>query len=177
MRSASARVIATGLALLAAACGGAAPEGAPGPERTPDGSAPSRTAEGGERGDGAPSPTPSPTPSPDGEEAGEGARRDERSAGTRGSEGVAWTRAAVLRRLDGRRVRVEGRRVRLDASTLTCGGMGRAVRRRGAPAWTRFRCVQPTFPTGQVAGPDAVLEIVPTGRRAFRVAARDLTEY
>jgi hypothetical protein len=90
----------------------------------------------------------------------------------------AWTHAKVLDRLHGRRIRVEGRVVRIDRATLTCGGLGRTVRRRGgAPAWSRFRCVQPTFPAGAVAGPDAILIVEPTGRRTFALVERRLTEY
>ena len=91
---------------------------------------------------------------------------------------VAWTHAQVLRRLDGRRIRVGGRRVPIDGATLTCGGIDRAAARvRGEPAWTRFRCVQPTFPAGSVAGPDAVFVVDPTGRRTFEITERRLTRY
>ena len=91
---------------------------------------------------------------------------------------VAWTHAAVLRRIDGRRIRVADRTVRIDRGTVACGGVGRpAARRRGEPAWTRFRCVQPTFPPGSVAGPDAIFVVEPTGRRTLRVTGARLTRY
>ncbi|HWT22604.1 MAG TPA: hypothetical protein VN213_03780, partial [Solirubrobacteraceae bacterium] len=86
---------------------------------------------------------------------------------------VAWTRAEVLARLHGRTLRVEGRAVRLDRETITCAGLGaERERRRGASAWTRFRCIQPTFPPGGVAGPDAIVIVRPTGARTFAVTAR-----
>lgn len=87
---------------------------------------------------------------------------------------TAETRDAVVGRLDGRRIAVEGRVVRLDRTTLVCGGVGRpAGRRHAAPAWTRFRCVQPTFPPGAVAGPDAILFVEPrAGRRLVLTGAR-----
>ncbi len=91
---------------------------------------------------------------------------------------VAWTRAQALRRLDGRRIRVDGRVVRLDRSTLTCGGVGRPAKPiRGQDAWTRFRCVQPTFPSGAFAGPDAVFVVEPRGTRAFTVTRARFTRY
>ncbi len=89
-----------------------------------------------------------------------------------------WSRDAVLRRLDGRRVRAAGRTVRLDATTMTCRGLGAARSgRAGERAWSRFRCVQPTFPAGQVAGPDLVFTVRATGRRTFEVLERHFTRY
>jgi hypothetical protein len=97
---------------------------------------------------------------------------------TPAARAVPWTRAKVLRRLGGHRVRVDGRAIRLDPGTLTCGGVGAArPGRGGAPAWTRFRCVQPTFPPGEVAGPDLVFTLRPTGRVAFELLERHLTRY
>ena len=91
---------------------------------------------------------------------------------------VAWTHAELLRRLEGRRVRVRERTVRIDGGTVACGGVGRPARRKqGEPAWTRFRCVQPTFPPGSVAGPDAILIVEPVGPRAVVVTGRRLTSY
>ncbi len=91
---------------------------------------------------------------------------------------VAWTHATVLRRLTGRRVRVSGRRVRIDRSTLTCGGVGApAARVDGEDAWTRFRCVQPTFPAGELVGPDAIFFVEPRGRRTFAVTRGRLSRY
>jgi hypothetical protein len=94
------------------------------------------------------------------------------------AKAVAWTHAAVLRHLEGRSIRVAGRKVRLDGATLTCGGVGRPQSRvRGVPAWTRFRCVQPTFPPGEVAGPDAIFFAAPTGPRTLAVTHAGLTSY
>ena len=89
-----------------------------------------------------------------------------------------WTQAQALQRLAGRRIRVERRSVRLDRTTLTCGGIGSPVARiRGEAAWTRFRCVQPTFPRGAFAGPDAVFVVEPRGDRAFTVTRARFTRY
>src|SRR5215208_6234077 len=84
-------------------------------------------------GDGGPERRPAATPPPGG--------------------GTAWPHERVLRRIAGRRIRVEGRSVRVDPATVTCGGIGMpAGSVGGEDAWTRFRCVQPTFPAGAVAG-------------------------
>lgn len=92
--------------------------------------------------------------------------------------GVAWTYDALMRRLHGRRLRVGGQTVRIDRDTVACGGVGRpAGRVRGAPAWTRFRCVQPTFPPGAVAGPDAIFIVEPTGPHELAIRAQRLTRY
>jgi hypothetical protein len=92
--------------------------------------------------------------------------------------GAAWTHAAVLRRIDGRRIEVDGRTVRIDRATLACGGVGQpTTRRRGEPAWARFRCVQPTFPAGSVAGPDAIFVVTPTGAHTAVMTDRRLTGY
>ena len=100
------------------------------------------------------------------------------SAAPSGQAGVAWTYDALMRRLHGRRLRVGGRSVRIDRDTVACGGVGRPARRvDGAPAWTRFRCVQPTFPPGAVAGPDAIFIVEPTGRHEVAIRARRLTRY
>jgi hypothetical protein len=93
-------------------------------------------------------------------------------------DSVAWTNAQALRRLDGRRIRVDRRVVRLDRSTLTCGGVGRPARRiRGQDAWTRFRCVQPTFPRGVFAGPDAVFLAEPRSERRAAITRARFTKY
>ena len=96
-----------------------------------------------------------------------GPRRARPDADAAGS--AAWTIAAVVERLAGTRIHVGDRTVPIDAATLTCGGEGRARRRGGALLWTRFRCVQPTFPAGAVAGPDAVFVVVPTSPRTLVV--------
>jgi hypothetical protein len=65
------------------------------------------------------------------------------------------TRATVIRRLDGRRIRLHGTKVVLDRDTVACG---RASTSDAGPQQTRirFRCVQPTFPPGRLVGPDAI---------------------
>jgi len=59
----------------------------------------------------------------------------------------------------------------VDPITITCGGVGRAQRRDHTLAWTAFHCVQPTFPAGAIAGPDAVFDVYPTGPRTLHIAA------
>jgi hypothetical protein len=99
------------------------------------------------------------------------------ASGGRAAAAVAWTDAAVLQRLAGQRIRVGGRAVQIDPSTVTCVGEGTATTRDGRPAWTGFRCVQPTFPPGAVAGPDAIFEVRPTGERTFAVVDARLSHY
>jgi hypothetical protein len=148
VRFALAAVLSLLLALVAACDGGG--DTSPGATGT---RAPMRTAAAPER-----PATPMPTPA--------------------AAAGPAWTRDAVMRRLDGRRITVDGRGVRIDRSTLVCGGIGRpSDRRRGRPVWVRFRCVQPTFPPGAVAGPDAILVVAPAGRRRLVVIESRLTGY
>jgi hypothetical protein len=97
---------------------------------------------------------------------------------TRPAGATAWTHAKLLRRIEGRRIRVERRVVAIDRTTVTCGGEGPpSARRNGQPAWRRFRCVQPTFPAGAVAGPDVMFVVEPTGRRRFAVTGQRFTEY
>jgi hypothetical protein len=83
----------------------------------------------------------------------------------------------VLRRLAGRRITIGDHVIRVDASTVTCGGTGRAEHRGGKPAWRRFRCVQPTFPPGSVAGPDAIFFLQPLDETRLKVTDRRLTAY
>jgi hypothetical protein len=83
----------------------------------------------------------------------------------------------VLRRIDGRRIVVAGKTVPIDPATVTCGGIGPPVLRDGQREWARFRCVQPTFPTGSVAGPDAIFIVQPAGPRGFTVANARFTRY
>jgi hypothetical protein len=91
---------------------------------------------------------------------------------------VAWTRPKLLRHLAGRRIVIGGRVIRVDGSTVTCGGIGRpAGHRRDEPVWRRFRCVQPTFPPGSVAGPDAILIVQPVDRTRLVVTERRMTTY
>jgi hypothetical protein len=89
----------------------------------------------------------------------------------------ARPREAVLKWLNGRRVRIDGRTVRIDPTTLTCAGVGRSSREHGRRVWSRFSCVQPTLPPGRVAGPDAILVVEPTGPRAFTVVDARFTTY
>ena len=115
-----------------------------------------------------------------GEQAREGSSSSAPSTATHGPAGsaVAWTHATVLRRVDGRRLRVAGRTVGIDASTVTCVGVGRATARSDAqPAWSRFRCVQPTFPPGAVVGPDLIFLVEPTGPSGFVVRDPHFTRY
>jgi hypothetical protein len=91
--------------------------------------------------------------------------------------GPPRTHDTVVRRIVGRRVAVDGRVVRIDADTVVCTGLGAARRVHGQAAWTRFRCLQPTFPAGSVAGPDLifVVESVASGR--LSVTQARLTSY
>jgi hypothetical protein len=92
--------------------------------------------------------------------------------------GTPWPHEKVLRRIAGRRIRVEGRMVRVDPATVTCGGLGTpAGSVGGEDAWTHFRCVQPTFPAGAVAGPDAIFFVEPRGPRRFEVTESHFTRY
>ncbi len=87
-----------------------------------------------------------------------------------------WSYRRALTVLGRARITVERRRVPLDRSTLTCGGEGRAVVRNGVATWAHFRCIQPTFPAGQLVGPDAIFHVHVTGRRAFVISGAQLTE-
>jgi hypothetical protein len=76
-------------------------------------------------------------------------------------------RAAAMRRLHGRRIRVDGVPVTIDRETLACGRV----------KVERLRCVQPTFAAGGLIGPDATFFVQRT--RAGRLVIRDarLTSY
>jgi hypothetical protein len=105
-------------------------------------------------------------------------RTEEEAAPAAARPAVPRTLDWVLRRLDGERITVEGRPVRLDASTLTCGADGPPdARIRGRPAWARFRCTQPTFPPGVLAGPDAEFELTPVESRGYEVARARFSAY
>src|SRR3954465_98503 len=92
--------------------------------------------------------------------------------------GTAWPHERVLRRIAGRRVRGGGRSVRIAPATRPCGGLGTpAGAVGGKDAWTRFRCVQPTFPAGAVAGPDAIFFVEPRGPQRFEAAESPFTRY
>lgn len=92
--------------------------------------------------------------------------------------GTAWTREKVIRRLAGRRIRVQGRIVRVDPDTVTCGGLGRAAGSVGGKdTWSRFRCVQPTFPAGAVVGPDAIFFVEPRDSQRVGLTGSHFTRY
>ncbi len=88
-----------------------------------------------------------------------------------------WSRAQMVERLDGARITVKGRKIRLDASTFTCGGMGRGWVKAGVRRWKHFRCVQPLFPPGRLAAPDALFRVHPLGRRRFVVSHARFARY
>jgi len=137
------------VALGASACGGTGDTDAPRPKATPAGH--------GEKA----VPTASPSPS---------ARALQ--------PGPPRTPDAVLRRIAGRRIKVAGRTIRVDADTVTCDGLGRPSQRRGDQrTWTRFRCIQPTFPPGSVAGPDLIFVVQSVPPRDLVVTRRYLTSY
>jgi hypothetical protein len=122
-------------------------------------------------GDGAPERRPAATST-----AAGSAARPSHPRPARG--GAAWTRKKVLRRIAGRRIRVQGRIVRVDPDTITCGGVGRAAGSvEGKGAWSRFRCVQPTFPAGAVVGPDAIFFVEPRDARSVEFTASRFTRY
>jgi hypothetical protein len=91
--------------------------------------------------------------------------------------GPPWTQRRMLRWLSGRRVAVAGRTVPIDGATLTCMGIGRPSRVGRVLAWTRFRCVQPTFPAGSVVGPDVLFFVTSTSRDALAIEHARLTTY
>jgi hypothetical protein len=59
-----------------------------------------------------------------------------------------WSLGKTMHRLDGMRLRVGARVVRLDAPSLLCSGVGRAVRDRGVRKWRRFHCTYVAFISG-----------------------------
>jgi hypothetical protein len=94
------------------------------------------------------------------------------------SAGPPRTPDAILRHIAGRRIKAAGRTIRIDADTVTCGGLGRASRRHlNRLAWTRFSCIQPTFPPGSVAGPDLIFVVQSVAPRDLVVTTRHLTSY
>src|SRR3954464_12056180 len=108
-------------ALLAARPRGGAP--------APRGAASRGAAAGGGRAPPARSPGPRAESSPHTARTPEatqgGGRRDTSRATLRSAPaGAAWTIAAVVERLRGRRIRVGRTTVPLEADTLTCGGEG-----------------------------------------------------
>jgi hypothetical protein len=85
-----------------------------------------------------------------------------------------WSREKLRLRLllAGSPIRIEGRAVRLDAGTLTCSGDG-----AGRRVWTHFSCIQPTFPHGQFAGPDALFHAHATGQTSFLITDASFSRY
>jgi hypothetical protein len=124
------------------------------------GSSPSHTTGGGDRAGGASATSASPA----------------RSAAAE-TQVAAWPQRKLVRRLRGHSIEVEGRRVPVDPTTITCQGVGRSVRRAGVLMWTRFHCIQTTFPAHAVAGPDAVFDVHPTGPRSFLITGARFVRY
>jgi hypothetical protein len=83
-----------------------------------------------------------------------------------------WSLEKLIRRLAGSSIRIEGRAVRLDAGTLTCWGDG-----AGRRFWTHFSCIQPRFPHGQLAGPDALFHAHATGQTSFLLTDASFGRY
>jgi hypothetical protein len=135
--------------LGASACGDGGTTDAPGKTTTPAGARESQTATA--------------TPSPSGRALQTGPPR---------------TRDAVLRHIAGRRVKAAGRTIRIQSDTVTCGGVGRpSRRRRDRPAWTRFSCIQPTFPSGSIVGPDLIFVVQSVAPHRLVVTRRHLASY
>ena len=92
--------------------------------------------------------------------------------------GMPWTSDALLKHIAGRRIKAAGRTIRIDAGTVTCGGLGRPSKRgQDKPAWTLFRCIQPTFRSGSVAGPDLIFVVASVAPRKLVVTRRHFTSY
>ena len=91
--------------------------------------------------------------------------------------GVAWPHDKLVTHLTGRRIRVAGTAVRLDGATLTCHGVGQPTTRPAGTAWAEFRCIQPTFPPGSVAGPDAIFTATPVDAERLEITAARMTGY
>ncbi len=133
------------VALAMAGCGGNdAPRKTPSPERDTGTSAP------------APSPTEAPA--------------TEEEAPPVAGPGPA----AVMRRLDGRRIRVRRTEVVIDRDTLACG---RARDAGGRRKRIRLRCVQPTFPAGSLVGPDATFFVHENPAGRLVITGARLTSY
>jgi hypothetical protein len=88
-----------------------------------------------------------------------------------------WSLEKLVRRLAGSPIRIEGRAVRLDAGTLTCSGEGDGRWRDGHRVWTHFSCIQPTFPPGEFAGPDALFYAHATGQTSFLITDASFSRY
>lgn len=86
-------------------------------------------------------------------------------------------RGSATKRIQGAEFPVERRSVRIDGSTLTCGGEGDDVFRNGVRLWSHFACLQPTFPRGRLAGPDAVFRVHVVSREAFLITDAHFSRY
>ena len=121
---------------------------------------------------------PGTTPSPDrkGATSAKAASPAQAPAGEAEAAVAGPTRAQVMRRIDGRRIRVDRRRVVIDRDTLACGRAG-TTRAGGRRMRIRLRCVQPTFRAGSVAGPDAIFLVHPTPRGRLVITNARFTSY
>ena len=86
-----------------------------------------------------------------------------------------WSLAKLERRLAGETIRVEGRRVRLEPGTLTCGGERRGRPGAGVRVFAHFSCISPTFPPGELVGPDALFRVHVTGRKTIRLTGKSFS--
>lgn len=86
-----------------------------------------------------------------------------------------WSLAKLERRLAGETLRVAGRQVRLEAGTLTCGGQGPGRPEAGVRIFAHFSCINPTFPPGQLVGPDALFRVHVTGRTTIRLTGKSFS--
>jgi hypothetical protein len=98
-------------------------------------------------------------------------------AGEQPDDHALWSLKKLMRTLAGNRIRVEGRIVRLDVGTLTCSGEGGGQQRAGVRVWPEFSCIQPTFPPGQLVGPDALFRVQATGPATFLVRDASFSRY
>ena len=129
-------------------------------------------------GGGGSTDAPRPTATPAGARQSPGAAASPNPSGRALSPGPPRTPDAILRHFAGRRIKAAGRTIRIDAATVTCGGLGRPLRRRrDRLAWTRFSCIQPTFPPGSVAGPDLIFVVQSVAPRDLVVTERRLARY
>ncbi len=91
--------------------------------------------------------------------------------------GAYWPYRKLMRKLDRKTIRVGRRKVRLDASTATCLGVGRGIRRRGVRRWKHFNCTQPTFSPRTIAGPDVLFRVHTLDRRRLVITNAHFTRY
>jgi hypothetical protein len=93
------------------------------------------------------------------------------------AEHAFWSLKKLVRTLAGSQIRVEGKSVRLDGVTLTCSGEGDGRQLADVHVWTEFSCIQPTFPSGQLVGPDALFRVQTTGATTFLVREASFSRY